>query len=305
MNGLVDYAGLFPPAGLDMVTAVNQYAGFQNQPEAWMLGRFIAPADRLGELAAAVENAVDEGGCWGVSALLGHREDSDQSLAMLAAQCEAIADFETRLAGRAAVEVLEIPIPALMEPADLPNFLMRYLRGLEKSCNRRVDVFWEIPPGAPESMEYPYVEAISKAGASSGIKLRCGGLTPEAFPSVGRVARIVALCRDLDLPLKLTAGLHHPVRHQATEPAVMMHGFLNVFGAGVLAHALRWDAQKLSKVIADTDPASFGFDAGVFSWQGHTVQTDTLELIRSRFLCGFGSCSFDEPRDDLKKLGLL
>ena len=315
MNGLVDYAGLFPPAILSMETAVKQYAGFRGEPEAWMLGRFIVPADRLPEFAVCAENHLTTGGPWGVSALLGNREDAAKSMAILPNQCRAIVDFETELAGLAAVEVLEVPLPGNSSPEDLSSFLNAYLDGLMGAGVQGRELFWELPPSVPEKLELPLLKVVSHladSGSGSsratlrlGAKLRCGGVTPEAFPSVERVARVVAHCRDLGLPLKCTAGLHHPVRHQAKEPLVMMHGFLNVFGAGLLAHAHGWDAGQLAKVIADTEARSFQFDAGEFRWRDHTVQADAVRTLRSQYLCGFGSCSFSDPRDDLQNLGLL
>ncbi|MCK5790452.1 MAG: hypothetical protein KAH34_06390, partial [Ketobacter sp.] len=302
MDQLVDYAGLFPPTALDMATAVSQYAGFQGQSESWMLGRFIVPADRLSQMAAAVEGHLAAGERWGVSALLGHRENAEQSLGMLQKQCQSIIAFEAELAGRATVEVLEVPLPSRMKWNALPTFLNDFLDGLEEFGVSGRELFLEIPPSAAENTELHLLEAVAKAAASGsgpgrtvlrlGAKLRCGGVTAEAFPSVDRVSRIIAHCRDLSLALKCTAGLHHPVRHQSAEPAVMMHGFLNVFGAGLLAHALQWDAKKLSRVVAETEPQAFEFEAGSFSWRGHSVQADTLRALRTRFLCGFGSCSF-------------
>ncbi len=315
MNGLVDYAGLFPPATLDMETAVKQYAGFRGQAEAWMLGRFIVQADRLPELAVCAEKHLTTGSQWGVSALLGHREDAAKSLAILPAQCRAIVTFEAELAELAAVEVLEVSMPGNISPEELPTFLNAYLDGLKDSMVQGRELFWELPPSVPEKFELPLLKVVadlasarsgsSRATLRLGAKLRCGGVTPEAFPSVERVARVVAHCRDLDLPLKCTAGLHHPIRHQAQEPKVMMHGFLNVFGAGLLAHAHGWDADQLARVIADTEEKSFHFDAGQFSWRDHNVQADAVRSLRSQYLCGFGSCSFDDPRDDLQNLGLL
>ncbi len=315
MDQLVDYAGLFPPAALDMATAVSQYAGFQGQPEAWMLGRFIVPAGQLSELAAAADDQLATGEKWGVSALLGHRENPEQSLSILQEQCEAIINFETALVGRAAVEVLEVPLPSLMDWNDLPAFLNEYLDGLEKFGAGGRELFLEIPPASAENTERHLLEAVAQAAASRsgagqpvlrlGAKLRCGGVVAEAFPSVDRIARIIAHCRDLGLALKCTAGLHHPVRHQSAEPVVMMHGFLNVIGAGLLAHAQQWDAKKLGQVVAETEPEAFEFTADSFSWRDHSVQADTLRTLRTQFLCGFGSCSFDEPRDDLQNLGLL
>ncbi|HEX7705733.1 MAG TPA: hypothetical protein VF701_04665 [Thermoanaerobaculia bacterium] len=50
LEGLVDYAGLFPPAGLSMQDAVQNYARYRQGPHARMLGRFVVPEDRLIEV---------------------------------------------------------------------------------------------------------------------------------------------------------------------------------------------------------------------------------------------------------------
>lgn len=49
LHGLVDYAGLYPPAKLGMAAAVDNYATYLHSRESWMLGRFICPVSRLEE----------------------------------------------------------------------------------------------------------------------------------------------------------------------------------------------------------------------------------------------------------------
>ena len=41
LNGLIDYAGLFPPAGEDMRTAVHNYADYLRSPDRSAPGRFV------------------------------------------------------------------------------------------------------------------------------------------------------------------------------------------------------------------------------------------------------------------------
>ena len=49
LRGLIDYAGLYPPAALDMRTAVRNYLEYRSEHKhAWMLGRFIVDAGRAG-----------------------------------------------------------------------------------------------------------------------------------------------------------------------------------------------------------------------------------------------------------------
>src|SRR5664279_1177222 len=49
LAGLIDYAGMFPPAGFDMADAARNYAAYRTGTHAWALGRFILPAARLDE----------------------------------------------------------------------------------------------------------------------------------------------------------------------------------------------------------------------------------------------------------------
>ena len=123
--------------------------------------------------------------------------------------------------------------------------------------------------------------------------------------SMDVVAAVIAQARSHEVALKFTAGLHHPVRFRAREPEVMMHGFLNVFGAACLAWGADLKGDELVACVAETDPAAFVFEGETFAWRGHAVTAATIRHLRSRWLCGFGSCSFAEPRDDLFKLGLF
>jgi hypothetical protein len=85
----------------------------------------------------------------------------------------------------------------------------------------------------------------------------------------------------------------------------MMHGFLNVFGAGLLAWGLAAPPDVLAACVAETDATAFAVTEDAFAWRDHTVPAATVAEVRRRWLCGFGSCSFAEPRDDLITLGLL
>ncbi|HYO76765.1 MAG TPA: hypothetical protein VE010_09910 [Thermoanaerobaculia bacterium] len=50
LEGLIDYAGLFPPAALSMQDAVRNYARYREDEYAFALGRFVVPADRAEEV---------------------------------------------------------------------------------------------------------------------------------------------------------------------------------------------------------------------------------------------------------------
>ena len=90
LAGVIDYAGLFPPARLDMSTTIANYAGYLGRADSWALGRIIVPAARLDEFeqhAASHLPTGDDNEPWQLSALVAAAgEDSlDDDLRRIAA----------------------------------------------------------------------------------------------------------------------------------------------------------------------------------------------------------------------------
>jgi hypothetical protein len=50
LTGLIDYAGLFPPAALSMQDAVRSYARYRDGEHAFALGKFVVPRERVNEV---------------------------------------------------------------------------------------------------------------------------------------------------------------------------------------------------------------------------------------------------------------
>lgn len=47
LNGLIDYAGLFPPAGLALPDVAERYESYAKSPDSWILNRLVLPAAHL------------------------------------------------------------------------------------------------------------------------------------------------------------------------------------------------------------------------------------------------------------------
>lgn len=291
LHALVDYAGLFPPASLDMPAAVHEYAAHRAGEHAWMLGHFILPVSRLAEFeaAAAALGPSATGDVWRLSVLAG--ADLDATLA-------AIAEFNARSRlnpGRSAVaDTLELKFEALPD--------------LEAALSK-------IPPELAAYVELPIdddlaprLAAISRAGARA--KVRTGGVTPGAFPASHSLARFIQACADAGVPFKATAGLHHPLRgeyrltYEPGAPHGMMFGFLNVFLAAAFART-RLTLNELALLLEEKDASTFAFTETGASWCGNTVSRTEISAVRHHVALSFGSCSFQEPVDDLRSLGLL
>jgi hypothetical protein len=155
------------------------------------------------------------------------------------------------------------------------------------------------PPGVDVFVEVTDVEVLPALAAGGvGAKIRCGGLTADAFPSDAAVAGFIAECVRLRLPFKATAGLHHPFRTRDDEIGVLQHGFVNLLAATALA-----DADTVA-IIGETDPGAFELSASGLRWRDHAADADALVRTRELFRA-YGSCSFDEPVADLIEFGML
>lgn len=297
-EGLIDYAGLFPPSKVAMDTAVQNYASYLASSDAWMLARLVVPASRLDEFEAAAAGllpSADADEPWRLSALL--PPAGDPALDPMVERVIAFnATHEHGAAGRAVVDAAELF-------GDDPSAIEASVDAVPEE----VRVFVEVPHDEdPRGL----IAAVKAAEASA--KIRCGGIRPELIPSGENVARFIHACAASRTPFKATAGLHHPMRAERAltyEPDSVrgvMHGFLNVLLAA--AHAMHHDevrAPDLVPFLRADEPSAFGFgDTGVVAL-GSEFSVHQLAACREHLFVSIGSCSFDEPRDDLRDLKLL
>jgi hypothetical protein len=166
-------------------------------------------------------------------------------------------------------------------------------------------VFLELPAGEDSFQErlgaaIGVLERYRSAGW--GLKLRMGGITPNAVPSVSMVANVLAAVRDHRIPIKFTAGMHHPLRHWDNDLGVAVHGFINVLMAALFAYACRLPSKNIEAILSDERSKDFVFSGDVARWLDLPLRTELIEDLR-RLVVGFGSCSVDDPLDDLRMLG--
>ncbi len=293
LHRLIDYAGLFPPARLDMPATVRNYASYLDHPDQWMLGRLIVPVARLDELeqhAAALLPRDDDAEPWHISAIpVAASEAGDDFVRDI----EAINRFNEAHGeganGRAVIDTVEIQAAnaAAVEAAldAIPDELFPY---------------FELP--VAEDLRGMITTLV---GSQAGAKIRTGGVTADLVPTVEQVASFIAMCATADVPFKATAGLHHPLRNHDRVAQTMFYGFFNVFIAAALADQHGWAADDLHPVLTEDSIDAFTFDDDAVTWRDHRVTVEQLDICRRGFAVSFGSCSFDEPRDDLRELHLL
>lgn len=252
--GLIDYAGVFPPASLDLATAVAEYTACAGGPDGWVLGPFLLRASQLAELGA-------------FDAPVGLVLDVQPT-----APQHALEQVEQRL-----------------EPGAI----------LDLESLRRLAPVAYIESTDPDDVGVvARVQTARVSGYDVRAKIRTGGATAAAFPSVDTVTSFILECVGRGVPFKATAGLHHPFRHPSTVAGAMEHGFVNLIAA---VRCALGSPQHVSSCLEETDPAAF--DLTTVSWK--SVGADVSDSRVRETFRSIGSCSFAEPTGYLRELGVI
>jgi hypothetical protein len=275
LEHVVDYAGLFPPASLDVPAAARNYAAYRVGEDRWMLGRFVVGVARIPELRATIRSMRPAEATWPVTVVA---PDASAATAVL------------RGPDDASIRIESVEVKA-QSAADVAL--------VARAADKKREIYVEVALDA--SLE-PMLDAILAARLRA--KVRTGGVAPAAIPPAAAVVRFIRGCIDRNLPFKATAGLHHPLRgaypltYAAGAPSGEMFGFLNVFMAATLMRSGLSDVEAIM-VMNESDPSSFGIEDQGIRWRDHLADLDTIKTTRSRFATSFGSCSFREPVDEL------
>jgi len=290
LKGVVDYAGLFPPASLSMAGAVSSYADHRASADAWLLGRFVLPVARLEEFESdAVDVLPYEGAMsWALSALLSG--DVEQDL-------RRVDEFNDRHRdarhGAVHIDTIELKTHTTGDIAHAGELI-----------DRRYDTYMEIPVTTDPA---ELVAAIREVHAKA--KIRTGGVTPDLFPPGAHVVRFIKRCLGHEVAFKATAGLHHPWRAEypltyAPDSArAPMFGFVNVLLCVAALHEGLRDDLAI-QLLEERDGERVTFDDDGMTWQEHRIGNAALRRARDT-MASFGSCSFLEPVTDLRASHLL
>lgn len=265
LRGLIDDAAVFPPGNAPLGDALAAHPQHRNAWYADLVGPLLLPVTALpdagGHLPSAI-GVIGDTGLAGVHDALAHADHRWRQ-------------YEVAVAKRG-----EDPQPGLR----------RLLA--EAAMGPDLEVYAEIPLSWGLLGALDTIATERAAGIRVAPKFRTGGLAAELFPTPVELAAVIGACRDRNLPFKLTAGLHHAIRHTDPETGFSHHGFVNVLAACLAAAEGAEDAD-VAEVLATTDAAPL-------------ATTVRAHLSRERPLwIGYGSCSISEPVDDLRALGLI
>ncbi len=321
LSDIIDYAGLYPPSELPLEEAFRKYLSHIEQKEAWMLSKFVVGTGLLPELITLIDAESESPSPFKITLVGAASDDLDSFKKVIDDTVEAIKNSLESTAKRVHISTLEIKVPLAFlkeeSSSDLKTAIEYAVQSMAKSETLPYQIFFEVP-GFDFDMKYTkelvhgihkhneWLESNEKENyCFSGFKIRCGGVEAFQFPPTDYLAEAITFSRENTVPLKFTAGLHHPVRHYNDSVQTKMHGFLNVFGASLLSYSKKLSEEELLEILNDETASNFNFDESEFSWRGQSVSFEELHMLRDLSVTSFGSCSFDEPVEDLQELKLL
>ncbi|HEY3006984.1 MAG TPA: hypothetical protein VGJ63_02830 [Micromonosporaceae bacterium] len=271
LDRLVDDAAVFPPGSAPLPDAVAAHRGHRAAWYAQMVGPLLVPASAL----AAVPPLLTDGESLTVG-VVGDTGIDGLSLAL--------GDVDHR------VRVAQVEIAVAKRGEDPQPSLRALLKQLGERSGLQAYAETPLTWGLLGALDT--IAEARGGGIAIAPKFRTGGLAAELFPTPVELAAVICACRDRDLPFKLTAGLHHAMRHTDPETGFTHHGFLNVLVATAKA-AEGAEVTDVAETLAATDPVPL-------------IEAGRARLDQDRPLwIGFGSCSVLDPLTDLIRLGLV
>lgn len=314
MSGLIDYAGLFPPAKLSLEEAYPNFVKYKNEKYEWMLSKFICPTAKLSELEPLLYEVPEQfEKVYSLSVLGKSGADKDEFFANLKSDLNEWKKFKGNNSNVTESKAFEVKIPEVVIVSGNSDKVYDVIEPCSDAVCEHIGEDVKISFEVPLLDDWKHntrksIEAIKKHNLNfnnSGFKLRTGGVTADAFPESEKVAFVIHELLDRNIPMKCTAGLHHPLRHFNESVNTKMHGFFNVFGCGIIAYTHNMSHLEMVKMLDDESASNFKFSEDYFEWNNYRITLDEIAAGREEFMMSYGSCSFDEPLEDLKALGLL
>ncbi|GMQ98978.1 MAG: hypothetical protein BMS9Abin17_1519 [Acidimicrobiia bacterium] len=292
---LIDYAGLFPPASLDIGRAVAGYRSARSSPARWVVGRFLCPSSRLVELAGDLTSSIRPGeDRWEVGVILESEPSGSIGTAAAGAQAFHIEMQPAAVVASAEAKITDRSVSGVAATIDTIS-----------SIQPEIFAFLEVDRSTSIRDQVVNVaEALKARGGVGGVKLRCGGADASMFPSTAEVTEFILATTAQSLPFKATAGLHQPVRHFDDAIDTWRHGFVNVLIASGAA-ARGESTATVEAIVSETDRGAFSVSPAFATWRDISIPGSAMRRTRRDGFVAYGSCEFNEPVEALADLAFL
>jgi hypothetical protein len=312
LENIIDYAGLFPPAKLELNDAMAEFLKARKSHFNFICSKFVCPATQVQELKEQVASLGEKG--LKVSWLFQSQTSATKLIQSIAQETQLLLPHLEN--SGLLTTSLEVPLNAevLNERnlnVEIGEQVFKFSQELQTKFNTQpIDICFE---GTWDSNKAIHelarsLSQLEKTKPSSvgtvAAKIRTGGLTSKQIPSLDNLSAAISIFHDFGIPFKATAGLHDPVRHFDSTLNCWMHGFLNLFLSAMLYREGKIKFNQMVELLSETDTLNFSINSKEISWKEHSLSASEVFELR-KFALSFGSCSIKEPLQGLQKIGVL
>tara|TARA_R110000868_G_scaffold306734_4_gene568162 strand:+ start:31118 stop:32107 length:990 start_codon:yes stop_codon:yes gene_type:complete len=321
LTSSVNYAGLYPPAGLKLNEALRNYVDFSHSKYAWMLANFLMPHSELPALASFADRK--------------HKLKGPLSLCITGPETKTLFEFKNSInsieeeikvahrgyPGEVRTNLLELKLPLssveTLNPEELVKAMEVVVSTTAESRLLPHRVFFEIP-GTEFDAEITkkIIKVIAVHNKSilkrkiqnylfSGIKINCSAKGAGKTPSASYLADVILYARDANVAVKFSGKENTPYPSYNYSLGSKVHGFINVFAASILAYTQDLNLEETVEVLEEMNPENFSFKDDYFAWRELAAPIMEVKMLRMLSITSFNFTNFSDPITGLKELGYL
>jgi hypothetical protein len=274
-RGLIDDAAVFPPGNAPLDLAVERHRAHRQAGYADCIGPLLIPAAAAAELLGLVRSSAQGEASLRIGVI--GRPGTDPAV---------VSEAVDLLSRTPSLEVVGAEIG--------------WTDTLFKSWAAGLPLAAEIPRGGTASAALAEIRAQRQADHTVIAKFRTGPTPTWPWPDEVELAHFIASTVALEVPFKLTGGLHHAIRgtYPVDGTPEENHGLLNILMATLKA-AEGADPVELADILGDRDASNLAD-----SFIKAATDTDLADAIRSLFT-SYGCCEVTDPITELAALDLL
>jgi hypothetical protein len=312
-NNLFDYEGLLPPENLSLSDALNYYMRYRKEDYSWMLSSLVCPAKLLPELWKLIKNKYADEKEIKIN-VLGEGGDTEKEfVSTLTDNVKMWKEFVKSNETTVITDAFDVRLPTEVVQShnskvlsslvfliselitdNIPGSIMIFLEGqLGNNWKKSVKVVIEA------------IKTHNLSFSNTSYKLRAGGDESPGFLEPTQITYVIRECLKREIEMKVTGGLQNPLTQIDESTKSEKPGFLNVFGAGVIAMRHNISDHGLIEVLKDKDINNFTFTDENFLWKNWEINLKDINYARKYLMISCGSSNFDNNVKSLKTIGLL
>lgn len=294
---LFDYSGMFPPASKSLSDTLKDAAGFSStltRPEM-VNADIVLSISHLKDMRGDVLTPAgfDESKTCHISLLGSELVVSDADLVN---EIEMLKKFNEVGEGVQSCKVSSYEIKVGEFLVATEEVLERHLVSLAES-----QTVLAIEPDLSGEMWQNILDraVIFVAKHRGNVSLKFRGTGPTGIGN-DKIAFVIAQACDEKINLKATGGLHHPFLEERYGNNL---GFLGMSSSIYLRRALgeEFSIDDIMRCLCASDPSEMEFET-MLAWRDKRIDLPTLRDLKKRYSFCIGSCSLQEPDEDLIRL---